>query len=59
MKNLNCFINHNDNIITTALVTNIMNECRKQKNNFKLISYMDQVYPGIEVVSKAVGLLIM
>jgi glycosyltransferase involved in cell wall biosynthesis len=35
----------NDNIVTTALVTNIMNDCGKQKNNFKLISYMDQVYP--------------
>jgi len=35
----------NDNIITSAITSNLLNECGKFKNNFKLISYMDQVYP--------------
>lgn len=35
----------NDNIITSALTATIINECGQFKNNFKLISYMDQVYP--------------
>lgn len=35
----------NDNVVTSALVNNIMNDCGKQKSKFKLISYMDQVYP--------------
>jgi len=34
----------NDNIITSALTANIINECGTQKHNFKLVSYMDQVY---------------
>lgn len=35
----------NDNIITSALTQTIMNECGDQKHNFRLVSYMDQVYP--------------
>ena len=35
----------NDNMITTALTHTIMKECGDEKKNFKLISYMDQVYP--------------
>lgn len=35
----------NDNMITTAITNNIMNMCGSEKANFKLISYMDQVYP--------------
>jgi glycosyltransferase involved in cell wall biosynthesis len=35
----------NDNIITSALTATIVNECGQFKNKFKLISYMDQVYP--------------
>lgn len=34
----------NDAIITTSLTASIMNECGSEKKNFKLISYMDQVY---------------
>jgi glycosyltransferase involved in cell wall biosynthesis len=34
----------NDNVITSALTQNIMNQCGNEKHNFKLISYMDQVY---------------
>ena len=34
----------NDAIITTSLTATIMNECGSEKKNFKLISYMDQVY---------------
>ena len=34
----------NDAIITSALTQTIMNECGSFKKNFKLISYMDQVY---------------
>lgn len=34
----------NDSIITTALVATLVKECWNEKNNFKLISYMDQVY---------------
>ena len=35
----------NDNMITTALTSTIINECNSQRKNFKLVSYMDQVYP--------------
>lgn len=35
----------NDNIITSALTQTIINECGAFKKNFKLVSYMDQVYP--------------
>lgn len=35
----------NDSIITTSLVSNIMKECGDEKKHFKIISYMDQVYP--------------
>lgn len=35
----------NDNIITSAITNNIMNECGSERHNFKLVSYMDQVYP--------------
>ena len=34
----------NDSIITTALTATIINECGDAKSNFKLVSYMDQVY---------------
>jgi glycosyltransferase involved in cell wall biosynthesis len=34
----------NDSIITSAITATIINECGNAKNNFKLISYMDQVY---------------
>lgn len=35
----------NDNLITTTLTNNILKECGEQRDKFKLISYMDQVYP--------------
>lgn len=35
----------NDNIITSALTQTIINECGSERRNFKLVSYMDQVYP--------------
>jgi glycosyltransferase involved in cell wall biosynthesis len=35
----------NDNIITSALTQTIINECGSNRNKFKLVSYMDQVYP--------------
>ena len=35
----------NDNIVTTALTQTLVKECWDEKKNFKLISYMDQVYP--------------
>jgi glycosyltransferase involved in cell wall biosynthesis len=35
----------NDNIITSALTQTIINECGSEKRNFRLVSYMDQVYP--------------
>jgi len=35
----------NDNIITTSLTLNILNSCGNQRDKFRLISYMDQVYP--------------
>ena len=35
----------NDNMITTALTHTIIKECGDEKKNYKLISYMDQVYP--------------
>ena len=35
----------NDNMITTSLTSTIIKECGDQKSNFKLWSYMDQVYP--------------
>jgi hypothetical protein len=34
----------NDSIITSAITATIINECGSEKHNFKLISYMDQVY---------------
>jgi glycosyltransferase involved in cell wall biosynthesis len=34
----------NDSIITTALVGTLVKECWNEKKNFKLVSYMDQVY---------------
>ena len=34
----------NDSIITSAITATIINECGNQKQFFKLISYMDQVY---------------
>jgi glycosyltransferase involved in cell wall biosynthesis len=34
----------NDSIITTALTATIINECGDERKNFKLVSYMDQVY---------------
>jgi glycosyltransferase involved in cell wall biosynthesis len=34
----------NDAIITSSLTAAIINECGNQRNKFKLISYMDQVY---------------
>lgn len=35
----------NDNVITTSLTQTLLKECWDEKANFKLISYMDQVYP--------------
>ncbi len=35
----------NDNMITTSLTSAIIKECGSEKHNFKLYSYMDQVYP--------------
>jgi len=35
----------NDNIITSALTQTIINECGSNRHKFKLVSYMDQVYP--------------
>ena len=35
----------NDNMITTSLTSTIIKECGDQRSNFKLWSYMDQVYP--------------
>jgi glycosyltransferase involved in cell wall biosynthesis len=34
----------NDAMITSAITADIVNNCWDQKHNFKLISYMDQVY---------------
>lgn len=34
----------NDNVITSAIAQNIMNACGSEKKNFRLVSYMDQVY---------------
>ena len=34
----------NDAMVTSALTADIVNNCWDQKKNFKLISYMDQVY---------------
>lgn len=34
----------NDAIITSSLTATIINECGSEKKNFKLVSYMDQVY---------------
>jgi glycosyltransferase involved in cell wall biosynthesis len=47
----------NDNVITSAVTHNIMNECGSEKKNFRLISYMDQVYayqkqPYIELLNR-------
>ena len=35
----------NDNMITTSLTNTIIKECNTERKNFKLVSYMDQVYP--------------
>lgn len=35
----------NDNVITSAITNNIVNELGADKKKFKLVSYMDQVYP--------------
>jgi len=35
----------NDNMITSSLTANIVKDCWSEKSNFKLVSYMDQVYP--------------
>ena len=35
----------NDNVITSAITNNIVNECAADRKKFKLVSYMDQVYP--------------
>jgi glycosyltransferase involved in cell wall biosynthesis len=35
----------NDNIITSALTQTIINECGSNRHKFKIVSYMDQVYP--------------
>ena len=35
----------NDNMITSSLTSTIIKECGDQRSNFKLWSYMDQVYP--------------
>ena len=35
----------NDNVITSAITNNLMNDCGSERKNFKLVSYMDQVYP--------------
>jgi len=35
----------NDNMITTAITNNIIKDCKDARNKFKLVSYMDQVYP--------------
>lgn len=47
----------NDNVITTALTNNILNECGSERKNFRLVSYMDQVYayqkkPYIDLLNK-------
>jgi len=34
----------NDAIVTSAITANIINVCGNERNKFKLISYMDQVY---------------
>jgi len=35
----------NDNIITSAITANLVKDCWSEKKNFRLVSYMDQVYP--------------
>jgi len=35
----------NDNMITSAITANLVKHCWDEKHNFKLVSYMDQVYP--------------
>lgn len=35
----------NDSMVTTSLLQTLVKECWDEKKNFKLISYMDQVYP--------------
>jgi len=35
----------NDNVITSAITANLVKDCWSEKHNFKLVSYMDQVYP--------------
>jgi len=35
----------NDNVITSAITANLVRDCWSEKKNFKLVSYMDQVYP--------------
>jgi glycosyltransferase involved in cell wall biosynthesis len=34
----------NDNVITSAITNNILNDCWAEKKNFRLVCYMDQVY---------------
>jgi len=34
----------NDNVITSAITNNIINDCGSERKNFRLVSYMDQVY---------------
>jgi len=35
----------NDNVITSAITSNLVKDCWSEKKNFRLVSYMDQVYP--------------
>ncbi len=35
----------NDNLVTTVITNNILKECGEKRDKFKIISYMDQVYP--------------
>lgn len=35
----------NDSIVTSSIASNIVKDCWSQKKNFRLVSYMDQVYP--------------
>lgn len=35
----------NDCIVTSSIASNIVKDCWSEKKNFRLVSYMDQVYP--------------
>jgi glycosyltransferase involved in cell wall biosynthesis len=35
----------NDAVVTSALTQNILKDCGSERHNFRLVSYMDQVYP--------------